>query len=130
MYIFYWGYLEMIKQAAILNNGIIYKGKRHKDIYIDNRHLTKKGSEEGKKGRYEDKISPMLNALMSHPNCRQIGNQYRIQVDQEDFYIDLLLYHRKIKSLVAIELKTGKFKPETQITFTFGKVVRHLNSLV
>lgn len=41
-----------------------------------------------------------------------IGNQYRLQVGDEDFYIDLLLYHRKLKSLVAIELKAGKFKPE------------------
>jgi predicted nuclease of restriction endonuclease-like (RecB) superfamily len=41
-----------------------------------------------------------------------IGNQFRLNVDDEDFYIDLLLYHRKLKSLVAIELKAGKFKPE------------------
>jgi predicted nuclease of restriction endonuclease-like (RecB) superfamily len=41
-----------------------------------------------------------------------IGNQYRLEVDGEDFFIDLLLYHRKLKSLVAIELKIGKFKPE------------------
>jgi predicted nuclease of restriction endonuclease-like (RecB) superfamily len=41
-----------------------------------------------------------------------IGNQYRIQVGDEDFYIDLLLYHRKLKSLVVIELKAGKFKHE------------------
>ncbi len=41
-----------------------------------------------------------------------IGNQYRLHVGEEDFYIDLLLYHRKLKSLVVIELKAGKFKPE------------------
>lgn len=41
-----------------------------------------------------------------------IGNQYRLQVGDEDFYIDLLLYHRKLRSLVVIELKAGKFKPE------------------
>ena len=41
-----------------------------------------------------------------------IGNQYRLQVDDEDFYLDLLLYHRRLKSLVVIELKAGKFKPE------------------
>ncbi len=41
-----------------------------------------------------------------------IGNQYHLSVDGEDFYIDLLLFHRKLKSLVAIELKIGKFKPE------------------
>jgi predicted nuclease of restriction endonuclease-like (RecB) superfamily len=41
-----------------------------------------------------------------------IGNQYKVQVEDEEFFIDLLLYHRKLKSLIVIELKTGKFKPE------------------
>ncbi len=41
-----------------------------------------------------------------------LGNQYRLQVGEEEFYIDLLLYHRRLKSLIAIELKTTKFKPE------------------
>ncbi|TND04824.1 MAG: hypothetical protein FD123_3761 [Bacteroidetes bacterium] len=41
-----------------------------------------------------------------------VGNQYRLVVDEEDFFIDLLFYHRKLRCLVAFELKTGKFKPE------------------
>ena len=41
-----------------------------------------------------------------------IGNQYRLHVGDETFYIDLLLYHRKLRSLVVLELKAGKFKPE------------------
>lgn len=41
-----------------------------------------------------------------------IGNQYKLSVGNDDFYIDLLLYHRKLSSLVAIELKTTQFKPE------------------
>lgn len=41
-----------------------------------------------------------------------IGNQYRLEIDDEEYFIDLLLYHRRLKSLVAIELKIGKFKPE------------------
>ena len=41
-----------------------------------------------------------------------VGNQYKITVDNEDFYIDLLFYHIKLKCYVAIELKVGKFKPE------------------
>ncbi|MCL1996278.1 MAG: PDDEXK nuclease domain-containing protein [Defluviitaleaceae bacterium] len=41
-----------------------------------------------------------------------IDNQYHLVVDGEDFYIDLLLYHRRLKCLVAIELKIGKFEPE------------------
>lgn len=41
-----------------------------------------------------------------------IANQYRLEVGEENFYIDILLYHRKLKALVAIELKAGKFRPE------------------
>lgn len=41
-----------------------------------------------------------------------IGNQYRLEIGGDEFYIDLLLYHRQLQSLVAIELKTTKFKPE------------------
>ncbi|MDT0641600.1 PDDEXK nuclease domain-containing protein [Zunongwangia sp. F363] len=39
-----------------------------------------------------------------------IERQKRMIIDGEDFYLDLLFYHRKLKRLVAIELKIGKFK--------------------
>lgn len=41
-----------------------------------------------------------------------VGEEYRIQVGDEDFYIDLLFYNRALNCLVAFELKTEKFKPE------------------
>lgn len=41
-----------------------------------------------------------------------ISEEYRIQVGNSDFYIDLLFYHRELQCLVAFELKTEKFKPE------------------
>lgn len=41
-----------------------------------------------------------------------IGSQYRIQVEDEEYFIDLLLFHRAINCLVAVELKIGKFLPE------------------
>jgi predicted nuclease of restriction endonuclease-like (RecB) superfamily len=41
-----------------------------------------------------------------------MGNQFRLEVDGEEYFIDLLLYHRRLKCLVAIELKIGKFIPE------------------
>ena len=41
-----------------------------------------------------------------------VGNQFRVQVDDEEYFIDLLLYHRHLQCLVAIELKVGKFIPE------------------
>lgn len=41
-----------------------------------------------------------------------VGEEYRVQVGNTDFYIDLLFYNRTLSCLVAIELKIGKFKPE------------------
>jgi predicted nuclease of restriction endonuclease-like (RecB) superfamily len=41
-----------------------------------------------------------------------LGSQYRLEVEGEEFFIDLLLFHRRLKSLVAIELKVGDFRPE------------------
>ena len=41
-----------------------------------------------------------------------VGNQYKLEIDDEEYFIDLLLYHRRLKALIAIELKIGKFKPE------------------
>ncbi len=41
-----------------------------------------------------------------------IGNQYHIEFEGEDYFLDLVFYHVKLKCYVIIELKTGKFKPE------------------
>ena len=41
-----------------------------------------------------------------------IGNQYRLKLNQKEYFIDLLFYHRFLKCLVAIELKTVEFEPE------------------
>lgn len=41
-----------------------------------------------------------------------MGEQFRLQVGNQDFFIDLLFYHRGLSALVAFELKIGKFSPE------------------
>ena len=41
-----------------------------------------------------------------------VERQKRISVDDTDYYLDLLFYHRKLRRLVAIDLKLGKFRPE------------------
>lgn len=41
-----------------------------------------------------------------------MGSQYHLKVADQDFYIDLLFYHVKLKCYVVIELKTGALKPE------------------
>ena len=53
-----------------------------------------------------------------------IGSQYKIKLDDKEYFIDLLFFHRKLRSLVAIELKVGEFKPEYA-----GKMNFYLNLL-
>lgn len=53
-----------------------------------------------------------------------IGNQYHLTVGSRDLYIDLLLFHRRLRSLVAIELKIGEFEAEYA-----GKMQLYLTAL-
>ncbi len=66
------------------------------------------------------KESDLENALINgiEKFIMELGNgfaflerQKRIPVDGEDYHLDLLFYHRKLKRLIAIDLKMGKFKP-------------------
>jgi predicted nuclease of restriction endonuclease-like (RecB) superfamily len=41
-----------------------------------------------------------------------MGSQYRLELDGKEFFIDLLLFHRRLRCLVAVELKIGEFQPE------------------
>ncbi|SAL84074.1 hypothetical protein AWB74_06813 [Caballeronia arvi] len=41
-----------------------------------------------------------------------MGSQYRLEVEDKEYLIDLLLFHRRLRALVAIELKIGEFEPE------------------
>ena len=41
-----------------------------------------------------------------------IGNQYCLEFNHKEYFVDMLFFHRKLRSLVAIELKVGGFKPE------------------
>jgi len=53
-----------------------------------------------------------------------VGNQFRLEVDGKDYFIDLLLFHRRLRCLVAIELKIGEFKPEHK-----GQIEFYLDTL-
>ena len=53
-----------------------------------------------------------------------IGNQYRLEVDGKEYFIDLLLYKRRLQAMIAIELKIGEFQPEYK-----GKMEFYLNIL-
>ena len=53
-----------------------------------------------------------------------IGNQYHLMAGNRDLYIDLLLFHRRLRSLIAIELKIGEFEAEYA-----GKMQLYLSAL-
>ena len=53
-----------------------------------------------------------------------IGNQYRIIANEKEYFVDLLFSNRRLNSLVAVELKIGRFKPEYA-----GKMNFYLNLL-
>ena len=53
-----------------------------------------------------------------------IGDEYRIQVGNHDYYIDLLFYNRQLSCIVAFELKLGEFMPEY-----IGKMNLYLEAL-
>jgi predicted nuclease of restriction endonuclease-like (RecB) superfamily len=53
-----------------------------------------------------------------------VGKQFHLEIDQQDFYIDLLFYHLRLRCFVAIELKAGEFKPEYA-----GKINFYLSAL-
>lgn len=70
--------------------------------------------EEDSEREVEDKI--VLNIrnfiLRMGKGFSFIGNQFRLELDGEEFFIDLLFYNRYLNCLVAFELKRSKFKPE------------------
>ena len=73
----------------------------------------------GLKGAYQEKDleSAILREMESFILELGVGftfvaRQKRLHVGSKDYYLDLLLYHRKLERLVAIELKLGRFKPE------------------
>jgi len=41
-----------------------------------------------------------------------VASQHHLEVGGQDFYVDLLFYHRKLRCLIAVDLKTGPFQPE------------------
>jgi len=53
-----------------------------------------------------------------------IGNQHKLKISNKEYFVDLLLFHRKLRSLVAIDLKVGEFKPEF-----VGKMQFYLSAL-
>jgi len=70
--------------------------------------------EEHSESQLETALVNNIRAFLLEMNFQFafVGNQFRIQVDDKEYFIDLLLYHRQLQCLIAIELKVGEFLPE------------------
>lgn len=83
-------------------------------------------SEEHSEYALEQAIIKNIRAFLMEfgPDFAFVGNQYRIEVDGKEYFIDLLLYNRRLQAMIAIELKIGEFLPEYK-----GKMEFYLNVL-
>lgn len=53
-----------------------------------------------------------------------VARQKRIPIDYDDFHLDLLFYNRKLRRLVAVELKVGDFKGKRPVRALFKLILR------
>jgi predicted nuclease of restriction endonuclease-like (RecB) superfamily len=82
-----------------------------KDPYIfDFLSLGEEARERDLERALLEKIKNFLLELGS--GFALMGSQYHLEVEGEDFYIDLLFYHHRLRCLIAIDLKMERFKPE------------------
>ena len=72
--------------------------------------LTKSVRENELEKRLVEKIKHFI--LEMGKGFTFIGNQFHLEYNKKEYFVDLLLYHRTMRSLIAIELKMGSFKPE------------------
>ena len=75
-----------------------------------------------------DKVTDFL--LEMGQGFAYIGRQYHISVDDDDYYIDILMYHLKLHCYVVVELKSVEFKPEfiSKLNFYISAVDEYVKS--
>jgi predicted nuclease of restriction endonuclease-like (RecB) superfamily len=82
-----------------------------KDHYVfDFLGLADEHSEQELEARLVNNIRKFL--LEMGTDFSFIGNQFRLDIEGDDYHVDLLLYHRRLQALIAIDLKISDFKPE------------------
>ena len=131
--------LNQIKAGAYERS--LAEGKRHNFKIALPEHLAEQAEEalkssynleflgirrEIKERELEDRLIDKLRDFileLGYGFCF-IGRQHRVTLGRNEYFIDLLFYHRFLKALVAIELKVGKFEPEYA-----GKMDFYLNLL-
>ena len=98
--------LSQLKEENALNPDLVFRSSYFLDVLGLPEFFTEKDLESAIVSQMQEFICELGTDFAF------LGRQKRITVDAVDYYIDLLFYHRSLRSLVAIELKLGKFKPE------------------
>ena len=107
------------QEKAIKHNNFSITLKKNSDLannimkepYVfDLIELTEDYKEKELENKMLERLKNVLLELGS--GFSFVGNQYKITIDNQDFYIDLLFYHIKLKCYIAVELKATEFKTE------------------
>ena len=107
------------QEKAIKHNNFSMTLKKNSDLannimkepYVfDLIELTEDYKEKELENKMLERLKNVLLELGS--GFSFVGNQYKITIDNQDFYIDLLFYHIKLKCYIAVELKATEFKTE------------------
>lgn len=96
--------LELLKNNQQISPDLVFKDP----YFLDFLGLKDTYSEKDLEGSILIELQNFIIELGS--DFAFLARQKRISIDNEDYYLDLLFYHRRLKCLVAIELKLGKFE--------------------
>jgi predicted nuclease of restriction endonuclease-like (RecB) superfamily len=71
-------------------------------------------NEDAKERQIENELTQRITEFMLElgRGFAFVGRQYKLEISESDYYLDLLFYHLHLRCYVVIELKAGKFKPE------------------
>lgn len=98
--------LQLLRDSGQVNQNLILKDPYVLDFLGLNDSYLEKDLEDAILNELEQFLLELGSGFTF------IARQKRLQIDEDDFYIDLLFYNRKLKRLVAIDLKVGRFKAE------------------
>ena len=98
--------LALLREQGLVNENLILKAPYILDFLDLNDSYLEKDLEDAILRELQQFILELGSGFSF------VARQYRIQIDEDDFYIDLLFYNRKLKRLVAIDLKIDNFKAE------------------
>ncbi len=98
--------LKELSENNALNPDLVFKSSYFLDFLGLKNTYSEKDLEDAILANLQNFIMELGNGFAF------LERQKQIQIDAIDYHLDLLFYHRKLKRLVAIDLKLGKFKPE------------------